>query len=153
MELSDYFSHPSVIWFLIGLILLVAEFAVPGLVIIFFGIGAWITALLYLLFEPSLNVQLIIFISTSLTSLFVLRKKFSEVFTGKKLEGEKDFDDEFIGRTAVCVSEITPEKIGKVTFKGTNWEAISDEKISVDEHVQIENKQSIQLKVKKIRIN
>ena len=37
--IKDYLS-PEVVWFLAGLALLILEFAMPGLVIFFFGVGA-----------------------------------------------------------------------------------------------------------------
>ena len=41
--MSDY---SVLIWFLLGMVLLIAELAMPGIVLLFFGIGAWVTALL-----------------------------------------------------------------------------------------------------------
>ena len=41
----DILQDPAVIWFLVGLGLLLLELALPGLVILFFGAGAWVTAL------------------------------------------------------------------------------------------------------------
>lgn len=49
-----FLKEPAMVWFLIGLVLIVSEFAVPGLVIIFFGLGAWATALALLAIDMSL---------------------------------------------------------------------------------------------------
>jgi len=38
-----FFFNPTLIWFFIGLVLLIAEFSVPGVILVFFGIGAWVT--------------------------------------------------------------------------------------------------------------
>ena len=35
----DWFT-PEIIWFIIGLILIIMEFTVPGILTIFFGIGS-----------------------------------------------------------------------------------------------------------------
>jgi membrane protein implicated in regulation of membrane protease activity len=53
-----FLKEPAMVWFLIGLILIVSEFAVPGLVIIFFGLGAWVAALALLAIEMSLFSRL-----------------------------------------------------------------------------------------------
>ena len=44
MDWLKEFLKPELIWFLIGLVLLLMEFAIPGLVVLFFGIGAWVVA-------------------------------------------------------------------------------------------------------------
>jgi membrane protein implicated in regulation of membrane protease activity len=67
-----FLREPAMVWFLIGLILIVSEFAVPGLVIIFFGLGAWAAALALLAIDMSLFFQIVIFLVVSITSLLVL---------------------------------------------------------------------------------
>ena len=42
------FLTPEIIWFLVGLVLLILEFAMPGLIIGFFGVGAWVVAIVCL---------------------------------------------------------------------------------------------------------
>ncbi len=36
----------AIIWFLIGLGLVVAEFAIPGVILVFIGVAAWVVAVL-----------------------------------------------------------------------------------------------------------
>ena len=64
----------AVIWFIIGFILFILEFVVPGLILFFFGLGAWVVALVSLFYDLSLNEQLIIFVITSVLSILLLRK-------------------------------------------------------------------------------
>ena len=66
MDWTELFSKPEIIWFFIGLLLALLEFGIPGLIILFFGIGAWVTALSCMLFDVGLNGQIIIFIISSL---------------------------------------------------------------------------------------
>lgn len=150
MDFSDFISQPAVIWFLIGLTLMLLEFGIPGLIVIFFGIGAWITALACLLFEPSINFQLILFITTSFLSLLLLRKNFKKIFVGNKEDNVDDTVEDFIGKTAIADTKIALNKRGKIIFKGTQWEADSDETIEKDSTVEIIGKDSIVLKVKNI---
>lgn len=37
--------NPEIIWFLVGLLLMIMELAAPNAVFVFFGVAAWITAL------------------------------------------------------------------------------------------------------------
>jgi len=82
MDTIKDFLRPEIIWFLIGLILLIMEFVLPGLIIAFFGVGAWIVALVCLITDIGINTQLIIFILSSVLSLMCLRKWLKGVFLG-----------------------------------------------------------------------
>ncbi len=142
------FAKPEVVWFIIGLVLALLEFLIPGLIVLFFGVGAWITAICYLLFEPGLNGQILIFIISSLLALFLLRKSLKKMFFKENPDREDTLEDEFIGRIAVVEETIHQDKPGKVEFKGTNWSAVSDETIKKGRRVKIIGKESIILRVK-----
>jgi len=46
-SIKEYLK-PELIWFLAGLLLLLLEFAAPGLIVFFFGVGACIVAIVCL---------------------------------------------------------------------------------------------------------
>ncbi len=142
------FAKPEVIWFIIGLVLALLEFVIPGLIVLFFGVGAWITALSCLLFTPGVNTQILIFILSSLLALFLLRKSLKKVFFKENPDKEETLEDEFIGRTAVVEKAIHPGQPGKISFKGTLWNAVSDEPLTKGKNVTIIGKESITLRVK-----
>ena len=79
---------PAIIWFLIGLGLIIAELAVPGIILVFFGIAAWVVAILDWCGVESLSVQLWIFGITSLLLVFVLRRFVKDWFLGSQLTAE-----------------------------------------------------------------
>jgi len=147
--------RPELIWFLVGLALLIMEFILPGLIIAFFGVGAWVVAIVCLLSDyvyGSINAQLIIFIISSVLSLLILRKWVKGVFLGHS-GGKQDLTEdlkEFIGERAVVVEDISPKAGGKVEFHGTNWDAQADNDIAVGATVEIIGKDNITLKVKEI---
>ncbi len=143
---------PALVWFILGLFFLLAELVAPGLVIMFFGIGAWIVALACLLKPISLNAQLIIFIISSAVVLISLRNTFKSLFSGHASAVQnprKDMDDSFIGKRAVVKEAITPNKSGKVELNGTLWSADAAEEIAVGENVHIVSKDNLTFKVKK----
>jgi membrane protein implicated in regulation of membrane protease activity len=142
------FSHPAVIWFLIGLVLLLLEFLIPGLIIFFFGIGAWITALAFLIFTPDINIQIVIFLVSSVLALVLLRRYLKKRFFKEGGDNTASLDNEFIGRTAVAETDIPAEGRGKINFKGTLWNADSEVDIKKGDRVIILAKESITLKVK-----
>jgi membrane-bound ClpP family serine protease len=74
METLKNLFTDEVIWFLIGIVLLIMEFATPGLVIFFFGVGAIVVGVVCIFLNPSFTVQLAIFLVSSVILLFGLRK-------------------------------------------------------------------------------
>jgi membrane protein implicated in regulation of membrane protease activity len=153
MDAIKDFLKPELIWFLIGLILLVLEFIMPGLIIGFFGVGAWIVAIICLLsayVTGSINTQLLIFIIASVLSLLLLRKWLKGIFIGH-VKSQQDMTEdlnEFIGERVVVKMKITPRSGGKVELHGTNWTAEADEEIAEGTVVEIIEKDNLTLKVK-----
>lgn len=153
MNLSSEFWDPTVIWFAIGLVILLLELIVPGLILFFFGIGAWIVALLTLLFDISINVQLFIFFVSSVILLFSLRKWVKQLFMGKidSSVDDKETTGDLIGEHAKVVETIIPPSKGKIEIHGTNWSAESDSQIEAGEIVEIIGKKNLTLKVKSLK--
>ncbi len=152
MEMANNFLKPEIIWFLVGLLLLVLEFALPGLIIGFFGVGAWIVAAVCLITEIGLNTQLVIFIISSVLSLLLLRRWLKGIFLGHT-ESKQDLKhnlEEFVGQRAIVKEKIVPKLGGKIEFHGTNWEALADEEIADGTVVEIVGKDNITLKVKAV---
>lgn len=143
----DILSDPAVIWFLVGLGLLILELILPGLVILFFGIGAWVTALVCAIADIHLNWQIFIFLVASLLGLVLLRKYLKRRFFSKSDKETQDQLEEFIGRNAKAIDQFK-DGAGLVEFKGTRWTARSDEPVSKGQWVTILSKESLTLNVK-----
>lgn len=153
MENFKDWLKPELIWFLIGLLLMLMEFVVPGFIIFFFGVGAWIVALVCLLTDITLNVQLIIFLFASVLLLVFLRKWMSTIFVGYKKYGRPSDDDmsEFAGKKAIVTKQIEPVTGGKIEFNGTSWSAETEgnEPLAEGTMVEITGKNGLTLKVRK----
>lgn len=149
MEAMNPWLSPEVIWFIVGLLFLLIEFAAPGLIIVFFGIGAWIVAIICLITDISLTTQLIIFLILSIFSLGLLRKYFKKVFNLDSIDNQT-VEDEFIGHKAVCTEAVRDNKPGKVEFKGAGWAAESNTDISIGDTVKIIDRKSITLIVERL---
>jgi membrane protein implicated in regulation of membrane protease activity len=143
----ELLSNPAVIWFLIGLGFLLLELALPGLVVFFFGIGAWITSLGYVIFDYNLNVQILVFLISSLLGLILLRKVLKNRFFDRKKGDIEEQLEEFIGHKAEVISDFV-NGAGQVEFKGTQWKAESDSPLKKGDFVIIEKKDSLTLHVK-----
>ncbi|TDQ09470.1 NfeD family protein [Pedobacter metabolipauper] len=140
----------SVIWFCIGFIFFVLEFMMPGFILFFFGIGAWVVAIVSFFTDITINTQIIIFISSSLFTVVLLRSWIKRKL-GKADVNSKQLEDEFIGKIAKAETSIIPGSGGKVEFKGTSWDASSNDIISAGENVMITETKSILLIVRSLK--
>lgn len=139
------FQKPELFWFFIGLILLLFELFTPGFFIFFFGLGAWVTALVCLIVEPGTNLQIIIFAVTSVLSLIGLRKIIKRKLFYNDEKKSDDLEDEFTGKEAVATADFGMGKTGKVDFKGTTWASESNSEIKEGQKVIILQKDSFKL--------
>ena len=142
----ESFYNAAVIWFIAGFVFFLLEFAVPGLILFFFAVGAWIVAILSLFFDLSVNTQLILFLACSILTILSFRNWVKKIIWTKR--NSTELEDEFVGKTARAETYIGPGKNGKIGFKGTSWEARSEDIIEQDENVIIVGNESIVLIVK-----
>lgn len=151
-EIKDWLK-PELIWFLLGFVMLLLEFVMPGLIIFFFGIGALMVALICLVADITLNLQLTIFLLSSLVLLLSLRKWVKNIFVGQvsPRESVDELLKEFVGQKAMVTAEITPDAEGKVEFRGTSWNAEASEVIPAGSSVRIVGKNNITLKVESLK--
>lgn len=143
----ESFLNAAVIWIIIGFVLFLLEFVLPGLILFFFALGAWIVAILCLFIDLSINQQLIIFLISSVATILLLRKWLSKVLWKRKHSTEL-LEDEFLGKIAKAETAISRGENGKVDFKGTTWQASSEDTIEKGENVIIVGNESILLHVK-----
>lgn len=147
MELAS----PGLIWLSIGVVLFVLEMAVPGFILFFFGLAAWITALGCYLLHWNLNTQLAVFLIASLTTLFSLRTVVKKVFIGDSKDDGADSIMANGGEKCVVSSAIFPPAEGQVKFSGTYWRAEAKEDIAEGEVVEIVKQKDLLITVQKIK--
>lgn len=115
------------LWFLLGIVFIISELFIPGFTIFFFGCGAILTGIVGLVIPQvasSYVLQLIIWLSSSILSLIFLRKKFSNTFSGKI---HKNQTENFYGKTATVIDEISKGKTGRISIRGTTWNAETED--------------------------
>jgi membrane protein implicated in regulation of membrane protease activity len=143
--ITNIFSRPEIFWFILGLGLFILELIMPGFIIFFFGLGAWITALVCLTGHPGTNLQIIIFAITSSILLLALRRIIQKKFLNSVNTKSEDVEDEFTGKEALATLDFGGLKKGKVEFKGTTWTAESASEIREGQRVVIIEKDSFKL--------
>jgi membrane protein implicated in regulation of membrane protease activity len=129
-------SWAPFIWAVLGIVLTAAELFTPGFWVIFLGAGGLLTALATLLIPglaASLPLQLLIWLGSSSLLLGVLRR-----LVRRRLGRLRAIADDAVGEQAIVVETITPDKPGRIRFRGTTWTARSyDEEHKPGDTVQI----------------
>lgn len=126
-------------WLISGVIMLGAEFFVPGFVVFFFGTGAVLASILCILYpETSLLLEIAVFLISALVMLALSRRLPAKLLCSQQALPLPDIAlDNISGSTATAITGITPENIGKVVFKESLWSAVSGEEIKTGETVRI----------------
>ena len=138
-------------WLILGMILLMSEFFIPGFIIFFFGVAACLVGVVTF-FVPELGLvwQILTFIIASVMLLILSRRYIPGVFKGRDIVSDVDIDlDDVSGETATAVTDIPADGSGKVEFRGTLWNAVTGEDISAGERVRIISRKNITLIVEK----
>lgn len=145
----QFLTNPGLIWFIVGLILLLTELFAPTLILLFFGFGSWIVTALYLMFGIGLSIQLAVFAVSSILLLLLLRRRLKPVFLGyvsSRQNPAQDIED-VLGKQAVVVVRIEPDKPGKVEFNGVLWDAVAETPLAPEVRVKIMGRDGLKLKV------
>lgn len=142
---------PVLIWFLLGAVFFVAELINPGFILFFLGIGAWCTASVLYLVKVSLDVQMIVFLISSLISLISLRSWLRSVFLGTSNEEDDSVNVDSAPTTGIVTEAIVPPGLGRVKYGGSFWKAAADETIPVDTVVQILERKNLIVEVRPLR--
>lgn len=109
-------------WIIVLAISLVVEFIIPGLISIWFALGALIAYLTYLC-HLHIGIQIAVFFISSLVALACTRP------LAQKLQGKKNATnaDRLIGQTGMVTENINPlENTGQVKVMGQIWSAVSE---------------------------
>ncbi len=141
---------PALIWFLIGLGLIFSEFIIPGIILVFFGMGAWTAAATtWLGWSSSWTMQLLVFAISSVVYLVALRRWFQARFVGFEEDRQNPTDnlDEFRGQTVTVIEDIKVPGGGRVEFKGAQWSALSEIPIPAGHRARVTGVDSITLLV------
>jgi len=152
MDLSHDLANPTLVWFLVGLLMFVLELVSPGMIIFFFGFGAWVVSILCYFLALDINQQLFLFIIISGVTLVLARRWLKSLFLGfvKSRQNPQEDLEDFVGKKAEVKEKIFSGKTGKIEFNGTLWSAESDDEIEAGCRVQIVSKENLVLKVRKL---
>ena len=135
------------IWVIIGLVLLGAEMAIPGgIVLLFFGAAALVVGLLV---APGLDLpawgEFAIFSAISVLSLLTLRGPIQRRL--ERATGSGVAIDSLVGEVAVPSQDLEPGAEGKAELRGTTWSArnAGDEPLAAGQSCVVERVEGLTL--------
>lgn len=129
---------PWLIWFLAGIAVILAELAIPGFVIVFFGLGCLGAAVMAAIVPGAYSSQLAVFLIVSLTSLVTLRKMAMRIFVGRSEESEGASMGNVSAGTRIKIEQdIEPGCETRVRYRGTMWTAVSEDSIPSGSEAEI----------------
>lgn len=118
------------IWSIAGAILVLAELVIPGGVCIFLGLSAlMVGGSIYFGWIETLFESLILWIFSSLVLLGFLRTFFISKFEGDSSVQNVDEDRDLEGTLGDVVETIYPHKEGRISLRGSTWNARSEQEI------------------------
>jgi inner membrane protein len=143
----DWTVTPASLWFLLGVLLILSEFVFPGIIAIFFGAAAIVVAILLIVgFEPSLNVQILLFAALGVLLLLLARNELKAWFHGASTEGTHGVEQLPAGTPVVAVEDFVSGS-GTVTYSGARWNAECNEPVVAGQRVWTVGRRGLVLKV------
>ena len=126
-------------WAVGGIVLILAELAIPSFVLIWFGLGGLVVALAVAMANIGLTVQLALWLIVSLILVFGWFKVFKPSMHKTRV-GMADAN--VVGEVGMLVRDVAPFEKGSVRFQkpilGDDvWECIADEPIRSGERVKV----------------
>ncbi len=126
------------IWFVAGIAVSLSELAIPGFVIIFFGLGCFGAALLAAVLPDAYTAQIATFIIVTILSLTTLRKLAMRVFVGKsEPASDEESEQNFVRARVIVEHELSPGQETRVRYRGSIWRACAIDHIAANSEVEI----------------
>lgn len=108
------------LWIIVGLGLVIAEMFVLNLVLLFFGISAFVVALAKSLGLDSLTLEIVLFAMAGLGGLFLFRKKLKQSLISRK---EISID---LNSPVIVSVDIAPHEAASIVYQGSTWTAVNE---------------------------
>ena len=122
---DSWANYAYLIWIGLGVLLTVLEFFIPGVFILFFGLGAFVAGGLHYLFNFGIGMQVTVWIISSFIIILFGAKFLKDLFPSDQ-SYEPTMIENVQGRIARVIKNVHFEKKGgRISFQGTDWDAIS----------------------------
>ena len=141
------------LWLGSGIFLMAIEFLVPGLVLVFVGLGSLTVVFgMHFGYIDGILQQFITFFISSIIYLLTLRFLVLRFFTSVTRKENIDEDEEVMGSIVELVADINSGEFGRGEHSGSSWQARAegDQTILKGEQVKIIGRDNITWIVQKI---
>ena len=141
------------LWLGSGIFLMAVEFLVPGLVMVFVGLGSLTVVFgMHFGYIDGILQQFITFFISSIIYLLTLRFLVLRFVPSVTRKENIDEDEEVIGSIVELVADINSGEFGRVEHSGSSWQARAegDQTILKGEQVKIIGRENITWIVQKI---
>ena len=141
------------LWLGSGIFLMAIEFLVPGLVLVFVGLGSLTVVFgMHFGYIDGILQQFITFFISSIIYLFTLRFLVLRFVPSVTRKENIDEDEEVMGSIVEIVADINSGEFGRVEHSGSSWQARAegDQTILKGEQVKIIGRDNITWIVQKI---
>ena len=141
------------LWLGSGIFLMAIEFLVPGLVLVFVGLGSLTVVFgMHFGYIDGILQQFITFFISSIIYLLTLRFLVLRFFTSVTRKENIDEDEEVMGSIVEIVADINSGEFGRIEHSGSSWQACAegDQTILKGEQVKIIGRDNITWIVQKI---
>lgn len=146
----DWSISPAALWALAGVLLILSEFALPGVIAVFFGVAALLVAVLLVLGLPlSLNVQILIFGGLAVVLLLAARNRVRGWFRGRSEQASDGVEVLQAGVPVAAAADFADGR-GVVTYRGARWNAElvePDEAVAAGRRLWIASRHGLVLRV------
>ena len=133
-------------WLGFGILLVLAEAILPGLVSIFVGMGALtVAALMHYHYLDSVASQFLAWFISSIVYIFSLRMLAMKYYPTDTIVQKTDDDIAVIGQRVEVVETIPPGGTGRIAHSDSTWNAISrdSQEIQSGEEVRVIGRDNI----------
>lgn len=111
-------------WLILGGVLMVAELAIPGLIVVFFGAAALLVGAASALgLVPSLGVGVGLWLASSTGLVLGVRGGMKRLAAGEMEKGSTDEALDAFGQRVEVIDELSPTSVGRIRFQGSTWPA------------------------------
>jgi inner membrane protein len=118
------FMALSEFWLFLGIALMLAEIILPGLVVLFIGMGSvTVAGLIYFGYLNDLSDQILVWFGASLVYIFSLRFLFLKFVPQSVKRAEINEDNLSVGKVVCVTEDITAGIEGRIGFENSTWPA------------------------------
>lgn len=143
------FGIPMVyIWLALTVVFIIIEVATTDISSIWFAAGALVSTLVAWLAPQAVALQAVAFAVVTVVTMYLTKPLLTKYLT-KKTPTNMDM---YIGQNALAVSDISPDKLGRVKIAGLTWQAKSSQIIKEGEMCRIVKIEGASLVVDKITV-